>query len=71
MAFPAGQPQLFLHGEAGLVRTLRRHLLAERRVPRGLAASVSGYWRLGRDDETWRAEKRQWKAEVEADVPVR
>ena len=70
MDFPDGQPQLFLHGEAGFVRTLRRHLLAQRQVPRGLAASVSGYWRLGRDDETWRAEKRQWKVEVEADVPV-
>ena len=70
MPFPDGQPQVFLHGEAGFVRTLRRHLLADRQVPRSLAASVSGYWRLGRDDETWRAEKRQWKAEVEADVPV-
>ncbi|WP_263732179.1 siderophore-interacting protein [Cellulomonas sp. SG140] len=70
MAFPVGDPQVFLHGEAGFVRTLRRHLLAERHVPRERAASISGYWRLGRDDEGWRAEKAQWKADVEADVPT-
>lgn len=70
MAFPAGTPQVFLHGEAGAVRTLRRHLLADRQVPRDAAASISGYWRLGRDDESWRAEKPVWKREVEADVPV-
>lgn len=68
MPFPDGDPQVFLHGEAGFVRTLRRHLLADRHVPRAGAASVSGYWRLGRDDEAWRAEKPQWKADVEADV---
>ena len=70
MPFPAGDPQVFLHGEAAFVRTLRRHLLADRRVPRDRAASISGYWRLGRDDEGWRAEKPQWKADVEADVPT-
>lgn len=69
LRFPAGTPQVFLHGEAGAVRTLRRHLLIDREVPREHALSVSGYWRLGRDDEAWRAEKPVWKSEVEADVP--
>lgn len=68
MPFPVGDPQVFLHGEAGFVRTLRRHLLADRHVPRERAASISGYWRIGRDDEGWRAEKPQWKADVEADL---
>jgi NADPH-dependent ferric siderophore reductase len=68
--FPPGLPQVFLHGEAGVVRTLRRHLLADRQLPRDHAVSVSGYWRLGRDDETWRAEKPVWKRELEADVPA-
>lgn len=71
MPFADGDPQVFLHGEAGFVRTLRRHLLADRHVPRERAASISGYWRLGRDDEGWRAEKAQWKADVEADVATR
>lgn len=70
LPFPPGVPQVFLHGEAGTVRTLRRHLLLDRGVPRERAVSVSGYWRLGRDDEAWRAEKPLWKREVEADVPA-
>lgn len=70
MAFPPGTPQVFLHGEAGVVRTLRRHLLADRQVPRDGATSISGYWRLGRDDEAWRSEKPAWEREVEADVPT-
>ena len=62
---PAGTGHAFVHGEAGLVRELRLHL----RTERGLApesTSISGYWRLGRTDEDWRAEKRDWTAEVEA-----
>lgn len=66
LGFPAGDPHVFLHGEAGMVRELRRHLRSDRGVPAG-NMSVSGYWRLGRDDEAWRAEKAEWKAAVERD----
>ncbi len=65
LAFPAGRVDAFVHGEAGLVKQLRRLL----RIERGLARqqlSISGYWRKGADDEAWRASKSQWKAEVEA-----
>ena len=63
---PAGRVDAFVHGEAGFVKELRHHLRFERDVPReGL--SVSGYWRYGRDDEGWRAEKAAWKAAVDAD----
>ena len=48
------------------MKQLRHHLRFERDVPKE-ALSVSGYWRLGRDDEGWRAEKASWKSEVEAD----
>lgn len=54
----------FVHGEAGAVRELRKHV----RVDRGLSRdqlSVSGYWRLGADDEGWRATKRDWLATIE------
>lgn len=54
--FPAGRVHAFVHGEAGLVRAVRRHLLAERGVARS-ALSVSGYWRLGRDEDGWQADK--------------
>lgn len=63
---PSGRVHAFLHGEAGVVKQLRHHLRFERGVPREML-HVSGYWRLGRDDEGWRAEKATWKAEVDAD----
>ena len=55
----------FVHGEAGFVRDVRRHLRAQ-----GLGLehlSASGYWRRGRTDEAWRAEKQEWKRVVEDD----
>ncbi|GAB2933279.1 siderophore-interacting protein [Rhodococcus aerolatus] len=70
---PVGVPEVFVHGEASMVRTVRRWVRAELGVPReGLSAS--GYWRRGRTDEAWRAEKPAWKAAVAADdeaLPVR
>ncbi|WP_028050879.1 siderophore-interacting protein [Cellulomonas sp. URHD0024] len=59
-----GPVSAFVHGEAGAVRELRRHLRTERDVPRD-QLSVSGYWRLGADDEGWRATKRDWLATIE------
>jgi NADPH-dependent ferric siderophore reductase len=53
--------QAFVHGEAGFVRKLRRHLVDERGVDRELL-SISGYWRYGKDDEAWRAEKAAERA---------
>jgi NADPH-dependent ferric siderophore reductase len=63
--FPQGTVQAFVHGEAGFVRALRRHLLDERGVRRALL-SISGYWRAGKDDEGWRAEKAAERAREEA-----
>lgn len=54
--FPAGRVHAFVHGEAGFVRDVRRHLLDVRGVPRE-DLSVSGYWRRGRDEDGWRADK--------------
>ncbi|GHJ38772.1 siderophore-interacting protein [Streptomyces sp. TS71-3] len=64
--FPAGRPHAFVHGEAGWVKELRRHLRLERQVAKE-HLSVSGYWRLGHDDESWRASKREWREQVEAE----
>ncbi|UQX86835.1 siderophore-interacting protein [Jatrophihabitans telluris] len=67
--FPAGRVHAFVHGEAGAVRQLRRHLRGERGI--GLdQLSISGYWRLGADDEAWRAAKRDSNTAVEAEDPV-
>jgi NADPH-dependent ferric siderophore reductase len=62
--FPAGDVHAFVHGEAGFVKDLRRHLRLDRGIPRE-RLSVSGYWRLGQDDDTWRAVKREWNEQVE------
>lgn len=67
--FPEGVPDVFLHGDAGFVRDLRRHLRLERGVPVS-SLSASGYWRRGRTEEGWRSEKPEWKAAVEADEVV-
>ncbi|MFJ2032569.1 siderophore-interacting protein [Streptosporangium sp. NPDC087985] len=62
--FPTGTPHAFVHGEAGSVKALRRHLRTERGVPLS-QLSISGYWRLGRDDEAWRASKKEWNRQIE------
>lgn len=64
--FPPEVPDVFLHGDAGFVRDLRRHLRLERGVP-AARMSASGYWRRGRTEEGWRSEKREWVAAVESD----
>lgn len=50
LRFPAGRIDAFVHGEAGAVRAVRRHLLDERGIPR-VHLSASGYWRRGRDED--------------------
>ncbi len=55
----------FVHGEAGFVKELRRFLRVDRHVPRE-RLSISGYWRVGVDDEGWRAQKPEWKREAAA-----
>jgi len=54
--FPPGRVSAFVHGEAGFVRSVRRHLVDERGVDRA-DLSVSGYWRRGRDEDGWQADK--------------
>lgn len=64
---PAGRGQAFVHGEATAVRLLRRHLVVDRGLPTD-SLSASGYWKLRRTDEQWRAEKRDWNALADADL---
>jgi NADPH-dependent ferric siderophore reductase len=64
LTFPPGTGQAFVHGEAGFVRELRRLLLVERALPRE-NVSISGYWRLGHDEDRWQETKRDWNRQVE------
>jgi NADPH-dependent ferric siderophore reductase len=65
--FPAGRVHAFVHGEAGEIRAIRRHLLTERGLTRA-DMSCSPYWRRTMTDEAWRQVKRDFVAAMEADV---
>jgi NADPH-dependent ferric siderophore reductase len=65
--WPDGHVDVFVHGEAGEVRLARRHLLADRKVDRS-RVSISPYWRRHHTDEAWRAVKKAWLQEQEAEV---
>jgi NADPH-dependent ferric siderophore reductase len=62
-----GTVHAFVHGEASAVRLLRRHLFADRGLPRELT-SISGYWKQDRTEEGWRDDKADWNRQVEADL---
>jgi NADPH-dependent ferric siderophore reductase len=66
LALPAGAGHVFVHGEAGFVKQLRRVLLVEHGLPRD-RVSISGYWRLGHDEDGWQSTKREWNRQVEAE----
>lgn len=63
---PEDDFEAFVHGNADMVRPLRRHLLRERGIPRE-RLSISGYWRQGHTDESWRALKREFNAAMDAE----
>ena len=67
LSFPAGRVDVFVHGEAGEVRAVRKHLLADRGIPTE-GASISPYWRRDHTDEAWREIKRQWLIDSESDL---
>jgi NADPH-dependent ferric siderophore reductase len=57
-----GQAQVFIDGEVqAVMHNLRPYVRKERGVG-AKWASISGYWRRGRTEETF----RQWKAELAA-----
>ncbi|WP_094216850.1 siderophore-interacting protein [Streptomyces diastatochromogenes] len=66
LRFPEGRPHAFVHGEAGFVKELRRLLRVELQFPRE-DLSISGYWRLGHNEDGWQASKREWNARIEAE----
>ena len=67
LEFLPGEPHAFVHGEAGEVRAIRKHLLGERGLAKA-GQSISPYWRRAHTDEQWREVKRDWIAESELDT---
>ena len=71
LEIPAGDVQVFVHGEAETVmKHLRPYLRRERGVP-AARASISGYWRRGRTEEGFRTWKRELAESEEGPQPVR
>jgi NADPH-dependent ferric siderophore reductase len=62
---PAGDVQAFVHGNAEMIRQLRRYLFREQDFNRA-RVSMSGYWRTGQTEDNWQATKREFNAELEA-----
>jgi NADPH-dependent ferric siderophore reductase len=65
---PEGCLSIFVHGNAYMVRDLRRYLCAERGTTRS-AISMSGYWRPGATEDLWQSTKREFSAEADASAP--
>jgi len=65
--FQDGKFDVFIHGEAGEVRDIRKHLILDRGIDIE-TASISPYWRRDHTDEAWRSIKKQWLAEQEKDI---
>ena len=62
-AWLPGKVQVFIHGEAqAVMHNLRAYIRKERGVDAKWANSISGYWRRGRTEETF----REWKRELAA-----
>jgi NADPH-dependent ferric siderophore reductase len=68
LEFLPGTVHAFVHGEAGFVAELRRHLRDERGIGKDLL-SISGYWRRGKNEDGWRAEKAEMRQAEEAAAP--
>ena len=65
--FPKGDVHAFVHGEAGMVREIRKYLVLERGVPKE-NLSATGYWKYSRTEEGWREDKPEWKRQAELDL---
>jgi NADPH-dependent ferric siderophore reductase len=63
---PAGRLQAFIHGNADMVKDLRRFLFVEQRIERG-QVSISGYWRTGHTEDRWQQTKGEYNRQLEAE----
>ncbi len=64
--FPEGRLQAFVHGNAHMVKDLRRYLFVERGFDKS-RVSISGYWRTDFTEDAWQASKNEFVAAMEAE----
>lgn len=63
-ALPTGQPYAWVSGEAGMVKTVRRHLVSERGFDKK-SITFTGYWRQGKTELD---AGKEWLRETESDL---
>jgi NADPH-dependent ferric siderophore reductase len=63
---PADDVQVFVHGNAEMVRDVRRYLFVDRRLDRS-RVSISGYWRSGQTEDRWQSTKREFVAQMDSE----
>lgn len=66
LEFPTGRVHAFVHGEATFVKELRGYLRRELQLPME-QLSISGYWRLGMNEDGWQSSKREWNKQIEVE----
>lgn len=64
--WPQGRVEAFVHGNADMIKDLRRYLFVERGLPRD-QVSISGYWRSGQTEDAWQSSKREFVEQLEAE----
>lgn len=64
----AGVVEAFVHGNADMVKPLRRFLFFDAGLDRS-RVSISGYWRTGLNEDGWQSSKRDFNAAMEAEDP--
>jgi NADPH-dependent ferric siderophore reductase len=65
-ALPDENTQVFVHGNAAMIKDLRRFFFVEKQLDRD-RASISGYWRSGMNEDGWQSGKREFVAAMEAE----
>ncbi len=65
---PDGVVEAFVHGNADMVKPLRRFLFFDAGLDRS-RVSISGYWRTGLNEDGWQSSKHQFTAAMEAEDP--
>jgi NADPH-dependent ferric siderophore reductase len=63
---PSGRIEAFVHGNADMVKPLRKYLFKHVGIPRD-QVSISGYWRSGMNEDGWQSSKAEFNAAMEAD----
>lgn len=58
--------EAFVHGNADMVKPLRRYLFREAGLDRS-RVSISGYWRTGLNEDGWQSSKGDFNAAMEAE----